>query len=49
MLDDENLKLIRTNYESCYRRGNLEINVYEDENGNEITHTINQDGEEWVD
>lgn len=45
----EDCILLRTNYESCYRRGNLEINFYEDPKGNIIIHTINQDGEEWLD
>lgn len=45
----ENMKLIKTEFESCPHRGNLEISTYEDEHGNETTHTVNQDGEEWID
>lgn len=48
MNEFDNLTLIRTDYDSCPRRGNLEIQYLEDDQGNETIYTVNQDGEEWV-
>lgn len=44
----EGCTFISQSYESCWRRGNLEISLFEDENGNIIRHIMNHDGEEWI-